>query len=157
MFVGKLNAAGGADLKDPGRITCHTMSRFGHDFWNDAWWLHDTYNYTLIHLSADDASASPAAMKLLDGWWRIEVAGRKEYHHYSRGRIARLTMYEPKSANEPAKSTQDSGHWWELSGTRLVTIWRKSGVVVEWSVKDATSSTQSVTVAGIHGTAARLF
>jgi len=54
MFVGKIDTGGNPDSKDSGRITCHSNSRFGHQYWDEEWWLHDTYTYTLIHFKSDD-------------------------------------------------------------------------------------------------------
>ena len=157
MFVGKLDSNGKADPKDAGRITCHTMSRFGHDYLNDEWWLHDYYNYTLIHFIADDPVRSSATESMLRGWWQIDVAGRKEFHLFTAGGSAQFTMYEPKSAKDSIKSPQDTGRWWEPTANSIITIYRKSGIVVQWSVVDAKNSQHDVIVDGLKGTATRLF
>jgi hypothetical protein len=66
-------------------------------------------------------------------------------------------MYEPKSAKDSIKSPQDTGRWWEPTANSIITIYRKSGIVVQWSVVDAKNSQHDVTVDGLKGTATRLF
>jgi len=157
MFVGKLDSKGNADAKDAGRVTCHTMSRFGHSYLGDEWWLHNNYSYTLIHFTADDPLRSTDTENMLQGWWRIDVAGRKEYHLYAAGGSAQFTKYEPKSAKDPIKSPQDNGCWWEPVSKSIITIYRKTGIVVQWSVADPKNRQHDVTVDGLKGTATRLF
>jgi hypothetical protein len=157
MFVGKIDSSGNADAADAGRITCHTMSRFGHGFWGDEWWLHDHYSYTLIHLSADDPAPSPTMTNLLAGWWKIEVSGRTEYQLYSSSRTVQSTIYSPKSGKDPIKSPQDRGRWWETAPNHAVTIFPKTTTVIHWPVADAAKTEQSITVAGVAGKATKLF
>jgi hypothetical protein len=159
MFVGKLDSARKPDKKDAGRVTCHSISRFGHEMWDDEWWLHDHYSYTLIHFTADDPQPSPDFAKLLDGWWKVEAAGRTSFHLYARGRTARLTMYAPKTATDtdPIKSPQDNGHCWQTGGLTAVTIFRSSGTVMHWLAIDPTKGKQAVSVNGIMGLATKVF
>lgn len=157
MFVGKIDRARKPDNKDAGRVTCHSISRFGHETWNDEWWLHDHYAYTLIHFTADDSKPSPDIAKLLDGWWKIEAAGRTDYHLYAGGRAAQVTIYAPKTAKDPIKSPQDKGHCWQTSGLTAVTIFRSTGTVVSWVAIDPTKGKQGVTVNGVMGLATKMF
>jgi hypothetical protein len=66
-------------------------------------------------------------------------------------------LTEPKSAKDAIKSPKDNGRWWEPTTNNIVTIYRQTGIVVQWTIADAKNRQHDVTVDGFKGTATRLF
>jgi hypothetical protein len=128
MYVGKIDSAG------IGGVTCHTVARFPPRSWvNDSWWLHAGYNYTLIHFSMDDPVPNAAKVKEIEGWWRLDYAGRTEYYLVSKDGRCRYTKRAPKSAKDPMQAVEGSAYWFMESPTKITFIWKNSGTVEVWS------------------------
>ncbi len=128
MYVGKLDTAG------VGGVTCHTVARFPPKSWvNDSWWLHDGYTYTLIHFSSDDPAPDPLRAKALEGWWKLEYAGRTEYYYIFKDGRARYTKRAPKSAKDQMQSIEGSAYWFMEVGGKITFVWKATGTVEVWS------------------------
>jgi len=126
MYAGKLNDT------DPGRVTCHTISRFpGLSFVADEWFLHSGYNYTFIHFSDDDPLPTPAMAVSLSGWWKVEYGARTEYYYIFRDGRARYTLRAPAS-NRELHVAEGSAYWFQALD-KVTFIWQKTGTVEVWS------------------------
>jgi hypothetical protein len=147
MYVGKFDGKG--------RITCHTKSRFGRQYYDDEWFLHaGSYEYTLIHIASDDPPPAVATSKRLAGWWTVTYPGRTEYYKFESTGSVRYTLSKPKKKDSPI-SAAGSGYWFER-GQELIVIWRKTGTVDRWDLS-ASGNTIPITVNGNAGSATRTF
>ena len=128
MYVGKLDKLG------VGGVTCHTVARFPPKSWvTDSWWLHDGYTYTLIHFSSDDSTADMRKAAELEGWWKVEYAGRTEYYQIFKDGRARYTKKAPKSARESMLTVEGTAYWFMDGVGKTTFIWRATGTVELWS------------------------
>jgi hypothetical protein len=132
MFAGKPDPA---DPADPGRITCHSMSRFpGLSDIEDRWFLKDGYTYTLIHFTSDDGVVSAATARVIAGWWKVAFTGDTLFYDFlSDGRV-RMARAAPRQTRSPvpASAATADGHWFEDAGI-VTLIWRQSGTVEVWT------------------------
>ena len=160
MYVGKIAVGGGAAV---GRVTCHTMSRFGGltpPVINDEWHLgSDHYQYTFIHFSDDDASRASflQANKEFVGWWRVDGPIPVYQYNDDHGR-AYFTFQEPKSPNAHL-GPQETAYWF-LQGAApdIVFTWRKTGTVDVWQRAVAAGVLYNLTTNGGSGrSATRVF
>jgi hypothetical protein len=151
MYVRKLSPA------DPGRITCHTKSRFaGLSSYADEWYLNSGhYKYTLIHFASDDPKPTPALVALLTGWWKIQYGGRTEYYYILKDGRARYTLRPPKSKNEQLNIGEGSAYWFSES-SKITFIWKNTGTVEVWT-QNKPGNAFNIKVNDTPGTAARLF
>jgi len=135
MYVGKLDALG------IGGVTCHTVARFPPKSWVfDSWWLHDGYKYTLIHFNVDDVALDPKRADELAGWWKLDYAGRSEYHYFFKTGVARYTRTAPRSAKDPIHAPVDSAYWFADAAGNVTFIWRSSGRIDKWSFDGASKT-----------------
>ena len=147
MYVGK-------DGAGKGRITCHTKSRFGAEYYNDEWFLHSgDYKYTLIHFSADDAPTG-ATGTFLEGWWKVEYSSRTEYYYFNKAGSVRYTNKAPKS-NSPISNPDGSAYWF-VDGNEVTITWLNTGTVDHWELL-SNKSVLWITVDGVRGTATKVF
>jgi hypothetical protein len=126
MYAGKPNAG------DPGRVTCHTISRFpGLSFVADEWFLHSGYTYTFIHFSSDDPPLNMVMAASLAGWWKVEYGARTEYYYIFRDGRARYTLRAPRS-NQELHAADGSAYWFQQLN-KITFIWRKTGTIEVWT------------------------
>jgi hypothetical protein len=127
--------AGKSGSSDPGRVTCHTMSRFpGLSDVEDRWWLHSgTYEYTLIHFADDDGVIAPGTASSIAGWWKGMFGGDIYYYYFLRDGRARWTRTAPKnSATQLSREVaKGNAYWFDNAGTVTV-IWQNSGGIEVW-------------------------
>ncbi len=149
MFVGKVGS------KSEGNVTCHTVARFPGKSWvNDAWWLHNGYTYTLIHFSNDDPPPHSTRTPI-DGWWKLEYAGRTEYYCVLKDGRARYTRSAPRSTKETLAAGDGSAYWFPDVGGSVTFIWKSTGTVEVWS-PDSSGSFTSLINKSIKGSLTRL-
>lgn len=147
MYVGKVNGKG--------RITCHTKSRFGKEYYDDEWFLHDgSYKYTLIHMAGDDKPPFPTTAARLESWWTVTNAGRAEYYKFERTGSVRSTVTKPKTKSHPI-SAAGSAYWFER-GSEVVVIWRNTGTVERWDLSLG-GNTIRLTTNGVATSATKTF
>jgi hypothetical protein len=148
MFVGHVKGAG--------RITCHTVSRFGGDTvaptgisLTDEWHLgKDHYAYTLIHFSDDD----PPLGTDLSGWWQLD--GTPASYIRVKGRTAYSTSHKPANKLQSLYG-KDRGYFFKEGG-KFICIWKQSGKVDVWTAgKDG--QFQLASAGAANRTATRLF
>jgi hypothetical protein len=151
MYVGKLDAS------DPGRITCHTKSRFpGLSAFPDEWYLDaGSYKYTFIHLSADDVAPTRQVAAGLEGWWRVQFGAQTYYYFLFPDGRARWRSRPPRSKAETLHDAEGSAYWFRQLD-KTVFFWRKSGSVEVWSVAGGVGSFRTVLNGGSSGTASKL-
>jgi len=129
MFAGK------PDPDDPGRITCHSMSRFpGLSDIEDRWFLKDGYKYTLIHFTSDDGVAGAATARTIAGWWKVTFGSETLFYDMLPDGRARMARTAPKTTTSPLPEAAAiaSGHWFERAGV-VTLIWRRTGTVEIWT------------------------
>jgi len=148
MYLGK-------DGSGIGRIACHTICRHGHLPHNDQWWLKNgSYTYTLIHFAADDPLATEAGH--LEGWWRIEYFGRKEYYRLFKDGTLRWTYQAPKTPTDQIEvNAKRKGYWFQYP-QELRVCWQSTGTVERWKFARKANS-YDITVNDHHGKAYKMF
>jgi hypothetical protein len=152
MYVGKIDSAG------VGGVTCHTVARFPPRSWvNDSWWLHDGYTYTLIHFNTDDPVPNQQKAAGLEGWWRLDYAGRSEYYYISKDGRARYTKRAPKSAKDRIHPGEGSAYWFMDLVGKITFIWKASGTVEVWSPGVGATKYSSMINGAIPGVVTNLF
>ncbi len=155
MFHGKLNSS------DDGRVTCHTISRSGtgrssNTRYPDNWWLHDGYTYTFIHFSVDDNPITSFMQQILEGWWRVDWAGKSYFYHILRDGRARYTFKPPSSENtqlSPGMAVNSAYIFQNLN--TFTFVWRKTGTIERWT--PGPGDDWIVTIDGFSGSATKLF
>lgn len=149
LYAGKPSAG------DPGRVTCHTVSRFPvRSFVRDEWFLHSGYAYTFVHFSGDDPTRSMPLATSLAGWWKVEYGSVREYSYVFRDGRARSTLKAPKT-NLELHGAEESAHWFQKSNA-ITFIWRESGTVEVWAPGDRPRHYR-VVVNGTPGMATKMF
>ncbi len=125
MFVGQ--------VRGTGRITCHTICRFGGLTplpTSDVWHLGSTdYAYTLIHFSDDDTPIPLPVQESLAGWW--ELSGPFPVYQRVDARKAYFTFLKPSSPTQNLPAHESANCFNE--GGKLSFIWQKTGTVDVWT------------------------
>jgi hypothetical protein len=162
IYVGKVGRTGTIPT---GRITCHTISRFGgltSPLVSDEWHLGSShYAYTFIHFSDDDSAPAllVKAAPLFVGWWEVSVpAGKPVFQlNDSTGR-SYFTTTRPKSSRTGPSG--DRAYWFATSLTAPVSIsvtWRGDATVDVWTAGSDPREFVVVTNGGPPRTATRMF
>jgi hypothetical protein len=148
MFVGP--------IAGEGRITCHTICRFGGLTpapTSDVWHLDNPhYAYTLIHFSEDDAHVPVPVQQSLAGWW--ELSGPFPVYQHVDGRKAYFTLRKPASPKQNLLA-QETATLFNENRT-LSFIWRKTGTVDVWTA-NSSGGFDVLTNGMLRRTATRLF
>jgi hypothetical protein len=128
MFAGKR----GGDME--GKITCHTICRFGRSWVEDRWWLKTPghYVYTLVHIADDDPAPSPGSLGGLEGWWKLEYSGFTEYYLVHSNGTVRYTKTAPHPGQRWMGHAEESAYWFMASNGTITFIWRDTGTVEVW-------------------------
>jgi hypothetical protein len=133
MYIGK--------VKDAGRITCHTVCRFGgkQGSSDDEWNLGPgELTYTMIHFSSDDPQPNADTVTKLPGWWKIVYPDGKKtrYHFILSDGHARFTdrAPAPRSTLPPGVN---SAYWFQGTN-KIIFCWRQTGTVEVWTPDGAT-------------------
>lgn len=127
MFVGHIKSAG--------RITCHTICRFGGETpdpklfpLTDEWHLgSDHYLYTLMHFASDDVAPPKEAL----GWWSIEGVAVLPTYLKIAGNAAVSSPHRPTNQAQSAQGKDKARVFAE--GGKLIFVWRQSAKVETWT------------------------
>jgi hypothetical protein len=119
-------------------ISCHTRSRFG-----EPWPLGDSYHYTFIHFSQDDAlplTLGPA----LDGWWKVTWRHTDYYYLYDRKGKVGYTKTKPLSAQQRTATFQGTGYWFEQGAGKHAICWTSTGSLEKFGPGAQTGAMQGI-------------
>ena len=127
---------------------------------SDSWWLHDGYTYTLIHVvDHDDLPKNLARAGALEGWWKLDYAGRTEYYQITfKDGKAKYTKKAPKSASDPIHPVEGTAFWFMEVGGKITFFWRSTGTVEVWSPGIGTTGDYVSMINGVTpGTVSKVF
>jgi hypothetical protein len=128
------------------RITCHTISRFGHSFWDEAWYLHDEpgHLYTLIHF-VDPEDAIPAdTAALLKDWLAVDHTGRTEFYHFLANGSCEKATQAPKRGRPARILPNDHGYWFVRRNDAFV-FWPLLGQSDQFDLTELASGNDGMT------------
>jgi|SRR5208337_4862520 len=98
---------------------------------------------------------------LVEGWWRIEYAGKKYFYLFSKDGGVLWTFQQPGSSNVPMmRPSGGDGYWLSPQARQVTIVWPRTGTVEKWSGIVAGSPVPvptPITVNNQSGTATKLF
>lgn len=128
MFTEQKNASGFNG------VACHTICRFPGLSWvEDSWWLHDGYTYTIIHFNDGDPTPNGAIANDIQGWWKLDYAGRTEYYLMNKNGTAHYTKRAPAKGQMWIGNSEGSAYWFMDPSGKITFTWRKTGTVEVWT------------------------